>query len=941
MELIDLVWELAAIPDEQRGQKLLSLKAQATQKGDQELLNVISQYESTSESEIQQMMSEGNANTTKSGKGFNWGALASGIGSTVTDVADMIGKIQGNDAKAKADSYINNINTQLSSSMPRATSYDDLAKQWSNSTNITSPDKHGFGYVKPGKAITGALSAGAKGAATGAQIGGPIGAAIGAVAAAGVNVVGTLFGNKNAKEQAELVKQKAQQANNFKTAGFQNNVYNIGNSRMANMQTNWIALGGPLQGAVEYDFIQQSLLNEQQRMNNYTNRITSMPNSFMNEFALGGNRNGGYFSNGLTYVGEGGTHEQNPHEGVLIGYDEQGTPNLVEEGEYIWNDYVFSNRLKVPKEAKNTFGLGGKKDGYTFAEAVDFLQKESEERPLDPISSNGLERQLAKLAAIQEQLRQAQQQTEQDVNKYKFGSWIKKSGKNKTLKDDYYEGLNIEGYQAAPGDYFESFISLIKDASAPEKGKEASDFYLAKQAMLKIPSLAPYIRGTKKLEDITDQEALSLLQNLETKESIEAGIPDIVHYMLQDDQTNIINTFTNNRVREMPIQIATTDKNGKTSVENFQMNGEDVIIKSTPRGYLKAVNTPDPKTGLSYASRAKAMGKDITNLQVKKGEKETVNGVSGSPITRDSYYITPLEGKPKPEAKELKTLHKVKDINGNFIEVDPTELMENPDYADFIESKSITDKDGNIIKYWDQKPEDAKRNPLHTMRYAEPLGKLGMAITDALGVTNTPDYSNADLVGGTADNLTPVSYTPLGQYLTYKPFDTQYAINKLNAQSGATRRALLNNAGLNRGVATAGLLAADYNAQNQIGDLLIKSNEYNDKQRQAIAEFNRQTDKANSEGFMQAAIANQNRDKLMADIIAREAALRQEEKNATDLAKSTNLSGLFDSLGALGKEIAFEDMVNNNKAWYYKTYGEYKDDKKSKGGYLTIKKRRK
>jgi hypothetical protein len=92
---------------------------------------------------------------------------------------------------------------------------------------------------------------------------------------------------------------------------------------------------------------------------------------------------------------------------------------------------------------------------------------------------------------------------------------------------------------------------------------------------------------------------------------------------------------------------------------------------------------------------------------------------------------------------------------------------------------------------------------------------------------------------------------------------------------------------------------------------------------------------------MQAAIANQNRDKLMADIIAREAALRQEEKNATDLAKSTNLSGLFDSLGSLGKEIAFEDMVNNNKAWYYKTYGEYKDDIKSKGGYLTIKKRRK
>jgi hypothetical protein len=197
---------------------------------------------------------------------------------------------------------------------------------------------------------------------------------------------------------------------------------------------------------------------------------------------------------------------------------------------------------------------------------------------------------------------------------------------------------------------------------------------------------------------------------------------------------------------------------------------------------------------------------------VKKGGKEKYTDATGEESERDAYYLTPLAGKPKSEAKEVKTIHKVKGSDGNFIEVDPTELMENAEYTDFVESKSITDKDGNIIQYWDKKQEDAKRNPLHTMRYAEPLGKLGMTITDAFGITNTPDYSNADLVGGMADNITPVSYTPLGQYLTYKPFDTQYAINKLNAQSGATRNSLLNNAGLNKGVATAGLLAADYNA---------------------------------------------------------------------------------------------------------------------------------
>ena len=46
----------------------------------------------------------------------------------------------------------------------------------------------------------------------------------------------------------------------------------------------------------------------------------------------------------LTYFGAGGTHEQNPLGGIPIGKDKNGTPNLVEEGEVKWNDYIFSNR---------------------------------------------------------------------------------------------------------------------------------------------------------------------------------------------------------------------------------------------------------------------------------------------------------------------------------------------------------------------------------------------------------------------------------------------------------------------------------------------------------------------------------------------------------------------------------------------------------------------
>lgn len=124
-------------------------------------------------------------------------------------------------------------------------------------------------------------------------------------------------------------------------------------------------------------------------------------------FALGGDiqTHGADFTNGVTQINTGGSHEENPNEGVQMGQDEEGTPNLVEEGEVVWNDFVFSNRLNVPKEVRKELGLRGKKD-ISFADAVKQLQKESEERPNDPISQEGLNAALSQLADAQEQMKQ-------------------------------------------------------------------------------------------------------------------------------------------------------------------------------------------------------------------------------------------------------------------------------------------------------------------------------------------------------------------------------------------------------------------------------------------------------------------------------------------------------------------------------------------------------
>lgn len=117
-------------------------------------------------------------------------------------------------------------------------------------------------------------------------------------------------------------------------------------------------------------------------------------------YALGGQlSHGGIFDDAFITIDNGGTHETNPNNGVPIGVDSSGIPNLVEEGEVIWNDYVFSNRLKVPNKVKKKYGL---KDNSTFAEAIKKFTKESEELPHDPITKRGMNAIASELAEVQE-----------------------------------------------------------------------------------------------------------------------------------------------------------------------------------------------------------------------------------------------------------------------------------------------------------------------------------------------------------------------------------------------------------------------------------------------------------------------------------------------------------------------------------------------------------
>ena len=232
---------------------------------------------------------------------------------------------------------------------------------------------------------------------------------------------GGWFSGGKADRKNEELKRRLMDARSFAFRSVGNNIDNLVNSQMNDALGNYSAFGGPL-GLSYNNSGALGLMQQDKYFDAINNRSAVLAGKQPvygkmqpQSFAFGGElgTNGTDWTNGLLYIDSGGRHEENPLEGVPIGFDPEGTPNLVEEGETIWNDYVFSDRMKVPEEMLKELGLGGSmsKD-ISFADASKKLGKESEQRPNDPISMAGLEASMSRLAEVQEAERMKQQMKE-------------------------------------------------------------------------------------------------------------------------------------------------------------------------------------------------------------------------------------------------------------------------------------------------------------------------------------------------------------------------------------------------------------------------------------------------------------------------------------------------------------------------------------------------
>lgn len=260
-----------------------------------------------------------------------------------------------------------------------------------------------------GSALSGAASGASLGTAILPGIGTAVGGALGAIG----GFFSSMFGN-NKRRDAE------REANREAVGQINNQNYNINNKDIRYALANRLAKGGNIR---------------------HLRGIESL-------LARNGNNiyaYGGQFSNGVTQFNEGGTHEENPLGGIPQGIGPNGEPNLVEEGEVKWNDYIFSDRLKVPKDVKEAL-LPSTLKNKTFADAAKSLSEESKERELDPISRRGLNVNLSRLAILQEMSRpQEEGNTYPDGGRLSYSDWL--SNNNLQESEDYnLRGAYDAGY---------------------------------------------------------------------------------------------------------------------------------------------------------------------------------------------------------------------------------------------------------------------------------------------------------------------------------------------------------------------------------------------------------------------------------------------------------------------------------------------------------------
>lgn len=725
------------------------------------------------------------------------------------------------------------------------------------------------------------------------------------------------------------------------------------------------------------EFASHVLVNKDKYSPEVVKRANFARNS--TKFALGGDMqtNGSDFSNGLMHIDAGGSHESSPYDGVQLGIDAQGKPNLVEEGETIFDDYVFSKRIKADAQTKKKFHVGKNTD-ISYADLSKKLEKESAERSNDAISQAGLEKQMHDLADEQERQKSEMQTKEaQEVFASLPPEQQRAIMQQIAMEEQQAQQQQMEQHveevpqQAKQQSVNEQMVQQPVEQTTEEpqmnscggkinKYDKGGDM---KQRFYNL--LSPYVDGgihtdsdfdkwllAQKLDRITDWD--NILSNKAFVDAVSAQNPALGDAISKGYDFGTYAPKTNNKLtfdfthggwgkEDYDAWDGSSDVAWKEAVKKGLvkkgMNSEEIgkALSQTDaykRGsdWLKAdennrltylqqiLNSQDaPQAARDYAARyvdANGWLKDV------KRDYQTIfedpNGTGVRNTHPGTYWKTPneiLRGKQTGNYV-VNDDGSIEEIYGN-VPKDWTSAGnyswqdDKSDYTYNYYKRPVASTDGTDNNE-DNREEITPKHKNEKLRYAGLFGPLVGLGMQAMGI-GKPNYSRMDAaVEAASGSPALASYKPIGNYLTYNPMDIWYEQNRMDANSRATDRAILNNASP-IGTKMAGLLANSYNSQITDGDLYRKALEYNDAKRQKVAEFNRGTDMYNADAFTKTSATN-------AEIANRQRQFRAQmqmdaarQRMAADAAWNQgiygNVSGLFKGISDLGRENAQHNMI--------------------------------
>ena len=654
------------------------------------------------------------------------------------------------------------------------------------------------------------------------------------------------FSNKAAKKARKL-RAEMRDANDYAIDTLELNADNISTDILDSLESNYAALGGFINkysdgGSIHINPANRGKFNAtKKRTGKTTEELTHSKNPLTRKRAIfaqnashwkhafGGhlNTNGSDFMTGLTYIDNGDTHENNPYEGVPMGADSEGTPNLVEQGEVIFNDYVYSNRLQVPKAVRKKYKL---RDNMTFADAVKYLTKSYEERPNDSISRDTAMEVLADLANVQEAER-ANESIRINKNKSAYGGKINRFDDGGDTKETDFNWNNLgetplwNNLLEKPNPSSPTILNNTWMPTAINPYKGVPNYYGYDK---------PFWMNDK---GEYNKEYIDFINNVYNVDMFKKHLKD---------QFNFYDNATEEQ-KKSPRYAA---------IQNF--------IDTSPEWYENRNTIDDWAISDNLFNTAKKLAVDKNTGIMHVGD----------------MFAQYKRGK----ANSLMP-------NGLF----PNNLNDRIKTPDLIKNAGK------------EEPPLYLGRSNEALRYAPAIGLGAAVISDALGLTNNPEYENAARIeAASRADYKPVGFERLGNYLKYQPFDTDYLLNRMDADAAASRRAIANQSAGNTGAAIAGILASDYNTIGRLGEAKIAADKENFARRAQVEEFNRATNQYNSQGALQADTANQG---AYANAIGRRltglttaAQMRQGIKDAAEANRAANISEFLSALGDIGYE---------------------------------------